>query len=146
MGPIRSKRLVRLVTGAALLLLVHCIGAPRIARAGCSHDVRSQSDPFQRISQLRSDLLANSNVLPSQNSAEGLPEPTRHKRCSGLSCSNRDPLPSPTGFHFFEGLQQWGALAKLSALLRSSSFARRFDEPRPSTCDQANLVFHPPRA
>jgi hypothetical protein len=142
MGLIRFKRLVRLATGAFLVLLVNCVGAPRSAIAGCSHDVSSVSSPFHRIS----DLLANTSDLLSEKTAQGLPAPARQKRCSGLSCSSRDSLPSPTGLHFSEELQEWGAMAMLSALSRPSSIARRFDEPRVRACDQAYLVFHPPRA
>jgi hypothetical protein len=146
MGLVHSKRLVRLATGALLVLLVQFLGAPGIAIAGCSHEVSSASDRFQRVSQLTGDLLANKNGLSSEQIAQGLPAPARPKRCLGLSCSSRDPLPSPNGLHFFEGSQQWGALAMVSAPRRPSSVARHFDEPRPRACDQANLVFHPPRA
>jgi hypothetical protein len=146
MGLIRFKRLMRLATGALLVLWVHCVGAPRIAIGGCSHDVNSPSSPFHRISEHSSELLTNTGELSSERIVQGLPGPARQKRCSGLSCSSRDPLPSPTGLQFSEGLQHWGALAMLSALKRPSFVARRFDEPRLRACDQANLVFHPPRA
>jgi hypothetical protein len=146
MGLLRTKRLGRLAAGALLVLWVHCVGAPRGAIAACSHDVRSLSSPYQRISELSRDLLANPTDLSSDKAVQGSSGPTRQKRCSGLSCSSGDSLPSPKGLHFFEGLQQWGALAMLSDLQRPSSVARRCDEPRPRTCDQANLVFHPPRA
>jgi len=145
MGSIRSERLMRLATGALVLLLVHGLGALRSAWAGCNHLVVSRSDSFLRFDQLDDLNLGNSSEASSDDLTRGSHGPTRNRPCSGMSCSGRVPLPVSTASHGAEGSDDWGALATIPIVASASPSARPSDEPTPRGSDQAACIFHPPR-
>jgi len=146
MKSIRSERLMRLSTGALVLLLVHGLGALRSAWAGCNHLVASRSDSFLKFDQLDELNQGNSIGSSSGDLARGSQGPNRNKPCSGLSCSGRVPLPVSTASQGPEDSDQWGALATVAVVLSPSPSARPSDEPGPRASGQAASIFHPPRA
>ncbi len=147
MAKVKVKRLARLTAGALLLLAVSGFVAPRSAWAGCSHPASSQRDPFLDLYRLDAIFMAGS----SSDSQDGLSRsplesPARRSPCSGLSCSNRDPLPISTTLPGLESSQQWAVpLGALVDLDTQSLTGRTFDEPAPTASDEETSIFHPPR-
>src|SRR5262245_56120000 len=132
MSFMRLDRLARWETGALLLLLVHGFGAPRSAWAGCNHLVLSRSDLLLAFNQLDVLIAGDSSGLSSDDLATdplGQQGPKRPTPCSGLSCSNRVPLPVPMAFPGSHRVDQWGVLSTVDLLSITSLHGRTVDEP-----------------
>jgi hypothetical protein len=130
-----------------MLLLVHGFGAPGSAWAGCGHPVSSQPDPFRELNALDVIVMGGSSSV----SHDGVPRsplesPAHGSRCSGLSCSSRDPLPVSTASTALDGSQQWcAAPGTLVDLDTRPAAGRTNDEPSATATDEKSSIFHPPR-
>lgn len=81
-----AGRFRRLLPGA-LLVLAGYVGAAPVARAGCSHDVRSGA------AHSGLDALADLAILRPAKAGPSLPAPWREPPCSGPSCSRGPSVP-----------------------------------------------------
>jgi hypothetical protein len=144
---VHLRRLVRLGTGALVLLVVHGFGAPRSAWASCGHPLSAQRNPFLDLYLLDEILMVGSSSFSHDGPPRSpLDPPARRSRCSGLSCSSRDPLPISTASPGLDSSQQWGAAAGtlVDPDIRSAA-GRAFDEPSPTATGEKTSIFHPPR-
>jgi hypothetical protein len=149
MRPIRFERLTRWGVGALMLLLIHGLGAPRSAWAGCSHLVVAKSDRLSSLDRLDRLIVLDHDASVSDDMSSNSPAPPGPKRpagCSGPGCSNRVPMPVPTTFQAVDGTNQWGDLSVLIILPSASPRDGMADEPTLGPASQGSSIFHPPRA
>ena len=149
MRPNRFERLTRWGAGALMLLLVHGLGAPRSAGAGCNHLVVSKSERLLDFNQLDALVAGGSPALQSDDLARDPPGDRGSERptpCSGPGCSGQVPMPVPTAIQAPEGPDQWGTLSVPVILPAASPLDRLTDEHPPDSSRQESSVFHPPRA
>jgi len=144
----RYQRLVRLGTGALMLVLVQGLDLIGIARAGCSHMVGSQSDPLFDHQWLDEVIVAGSfsSVLvdayfPGNRPAQGRPSP-----CSGLNCSNSIPVPPSAASPEPVRSEQWGTLGMLVTLQILALRGITVDDSVVAPRGLVHSIFHPPRS
>jgi hypothetical protein len=142
------RRLARLGTGALVLLIVHCVGSPRSAWAGCSHPPGASTVPFRDLYRLDTILMGEAPSSPFVGLSQFPPEsPARRSPCSGMSCSSRDPLPVSTASPGARAAQQWCSLDALAVCHMINSWnCRALDEPVPAASGPKTSIFHPPRS
>ena len=148
MNSIRFGWLVRLVAGVLLLLLAHGLIAPGTANAGCSHLVRSQSNPYRNFAHLDELMIAGSLgevLLGSIKFTREQPLPDPYRPCAGLACSSRESMPSSTVSHEPEDSYQWGTLFARVVPGATTRLDLTHDEPVLRFHTQKISIFHPPR-
>jgi hypothetical protein len=142
------NRLVRLGTGALMVLMVHGLCAPAPAWASCGHSVNSPSalisSPYNFDELIMTGTLSVSEDGLAQTS-RNRPLPGHGVPCSGLSCSGRVPLPVPTASLVHERSDQWGTLGAPVVLDNSSRPAKTKNGPLLHSGRQSSYIFHPPR-
>jgi len=149
MRSMRYERLARWATGALIVLLVHGLGAPRSAWAGCNHLVNSRSDRLIDFNRLDALIGGSSSAELSDDMArdpmneQGPNHPTP---CSGPGCSSQVPMPVPTAFPVSEFSDHWGHLSSLAILSIASSPGPAIDELGARPTGQKPSIFHPPPA
>jgi hypothetical protein len=139
MRSIPFKRLVRLGTGALLLLLVHGFAAPGSAWAACNHLVTSRTDPGRlssRIEPLILDLTGRSQPLP----IPPLPRP-----CSGTWCSGQPAAPSVPAGVLDGRLDSWAWCTEIPCLASTGSSFLSVETTALRPLQTGSAVFHPPR-
>jgi hypothetical protein len=124
--------------------MVHGLGSLKAARAGCNHLVVARSDALHEWDQLDQLIAGNSTAVSPDDLASGSQGPFRHKPCSGLSCSSRNPLPASTASFEREGSDQWGTVDALAVVVVSGQDIPRGGEPAARPSGQAAAVFRPP--
>ena len=141
------QRLMRVGSGAFMLLLVQGLDLSSAAIAGCSHSNSAHPDPFVDLYMLDEVIFAagSSSFVPVDAQFPGEPRmPRRPKPCSGLSCPNSNQLPVSTASPEPVGADQWGNLGMRNPLdvvwARATTIA---ESGRGSQC-QACSIFHPP--
>ena len=149
-GVMRSgqfKRLVRLGTGALMVVLFHGVCAPSPARASCSHPIGTSSPLVLSLHRLDELIMTGSSSV----SEDGLVQPTGNESvpmprvpCSGLSCSGRVPLPVSTASLVHDRADQWGTLEMRVVLDKSSQPAKTRDGASLHSVSQNTSIFHPP--
>jgi hypothetical protein len=145
-GVIRSigfERLIRWGGGAIVLLLIHGVGTPAAAKAGCNHLVTSQSDrqfDFNRLD----DLIARPTDLLVDDDRQ--PAPRAPRPCSGPGCSSSVPWPASTASPSSAGPDQWVALGSVQTPAVASPPRRVPDEPAARPFGHKPSIFHPPPA
>ena len=111
-----SRQQVRLVIGAAMLLLIQGLLAPWSAWAGCNHLVRSHGQNQGASVNLDLDALITGRTSTEIESDPAgdlatRPKSSRPLPCSGPSCSGRVPLPVSASMVGAVNLVQWGVPA-----------------------------------
>ncbi len=148
MRSIRVQRLVRLGTGAILLLSVQAVAAPGSVLAGCNHLVTSRSNPYTNLVQLDELIPTGSSGEAIDTSVNFPPQktpPARRLPCSGLACSSRDSMPVSTVSPEPDESDQWGTLiAQLSPEFAPPPIPTH-GEPAPHSEAEKTSIFHPPR-
>jgi len=130
-----------------VLLLVLGYGAPRSARAACSHLVTSYSMRSVDPNHLDSLILASSPSLVRTDSLEDvLPQPGSKGRrpCSGAGCSSNVPIPAPTASQGSGGFDQWGDLSAASLDECVISLDNAVAGSDPHALARKPSIFHPP--
>ena len=149
MRPNRLERLTQRGAVATLLLVIHGLGVPQSAWAGCNHLVSSHSDRLLNIYAL-DELITGRNSAMLSNGLQSAPTHDRGSKrptpCSGPGCSSRDPMSVPTGVPFPVDTDQWGALSVPVVVTPPSPFDRLTDAPDPGSSLQGSSIFRPPRA
>jgi hypothetical protein len=149
MRSMRSERLTRWATGALMLLLIHGLGAPRSARAGCNHLVTSKSDRLLEVNRLDALITGDSSASFSDDLAQdplGEHSPNRPTSCSGPGCSSRVPWPVSSTSQGSTGSDQWVVLNAVVHLAAVSPPCRTLDEPAARPAGHKPSIFHPPPA
>jgi hypothetical protein len=143
-----TKRLLQWGTGAFVLLLIHGLGAPGSAWAGCNHLVTSQSDRYLDINRL-DELITGSSAQAADalpHDRPGQPGPGVPRRCSGPDCSSSIPRPASTSTPSSSGPDQWIVLESALAPRVPSPPRVVPDEPAARPAGQKPSIFHPPPA
>lgn len=138
------ERLMRWGAGALVLLLVHGIGTPQAARAGCSHLVTSQADRRLDFNRLDERITGAAPGLHADD--PGQPVPAAPRKCSGPGCSSGVPWPLSTASPTTSGPDQWIALESVLALIAVSPPRFLPDEPAARPAGHKPSIFHPPPA
>ena len=149
MRSMRFERLARWATGALMVLLVHGLGAPRSAWAGCNHLVVSKSDRIRDFNHLDALIADGSSTAISDDiTRDPLKEqgPNRPTPCSGPGCSSQVPMPVPTAFPVSDLTDHWGNLSSPAILSIACSPSPAMDEPAGRPTGQKPSIFHPPPA
>jgi hypothetical protein len=130
-----------------MLLAIGLFTVPTSARAGCNHLVGSRSDKLANLNQLDELILfgTSSSARHMGGETPEWPGPDRPTPCSGLSCSNRFPLPVSTMTPGPEGRDRWGSLPVVLVVDDSSVFTRRAEGPSLAPVGDMTSIFHPPR-
>ena len=132
-----------------MVLLVHGLGAPRSAWAGCNHLVVSKSDRIFDLNRLDALIASGSSTEISDDMAgDPLKErgPNRPAPCSGPGCSSRVPMPVPTPIPVSDSSDHWGHLSSLAILPIACSQDQAIDAPPARPSAQKPSIFHPPPA
>jgi hypothetical protein len=140
----RLRPKAQLATGVFVLLALNPICAPRSVFAGCNQLAISQSDSFSRLNRI-DELIVS--VAPTSHVQSPLDrrEPRNESRCSGMGCTDRDPLPASTTSRGSYGASELGLLVAVVIPLAVSPRVRTLNEPADSLAGEASTVFHPPR-
>jgi hypothetical protein len=149
MRSIRFQPLLRLATGALVVLFAQDFCALRPARAGCNHLINSGSDRTFAFNQLDELIQGSSAGLALEELGRGSqpsPGSNRNKPCSGPSCSSRAPLPVSSASSGSDGFDQWGAMSTVAVVPGPSPTAGAFNESGLRASAQRTSIFHPPRA
>jgi hypothetical protein len=149
MRSMRFERPARWVTGALMVLLVHGLGAPRPAWAGCNHRIVSKSDRALDFNRLDALIVGGSSTASSDALArDPLKEqgPNRPTPCSGPGCSSQVPAPIPTAIPNTDRSDQWGNLSSPAIHPIGSPPSRTIHEPVGRPTGQKPSIFHPPPA
>jgi hypothetical protein len=120
MRSMRFERLARWAAGALIVLMVHAVGAPRSAEAGCNH------------------LMAR-GPLKDQG-------PNRPTHCSGPGCSKQVPVPVPTAVPNSDRSDQWGNVNPPAILPIAYSTSPSIEGPAARPTGEKPSIFHPPPA
>ena len=97
MRPIRFERLTRWGVGALMLLLIHGLGAPRSAWAGCSHLVVAKSDRLSSLGRLDPLIVVDRDASVSDElygNPPAEPGPKRPRAARGLAARTEFRCPS----------------------------------------------------
>jgi hypothetical protein len=90
----------------------------------------------------RSSSLQQVDHRQSPLDRPGVP---RKSPCSGLSCSNRVPMPVSSITPLPDGRDRWCALGVVMDLDDTSIFCRATDAPPRAPTGHRSSIFHPPR-
>jgi hypothetical protein len=148
MRSMRFERLARWATGALIVLLVHGVGAPRSAGAGCNHLIVSKSDRILDFNRLDA-LIAGSPTTISDDMARGPLKdqgPNRPTPCSGPGCSNQVPVPVPTAVPNSDRSDQWGNVSPPAILPIACLTSPSIEGPAARPTGEKPSIFHPPPA
>jgi hypothetical protein len=143
----RFKRVVRLGTGALMVLTFHGFCAPAPAQASCSHRIGSPSALITSLYGLDELIMSELSFVFEDGSVQSHRDrsiPGHRAPCSGLSCSGRVPLPVPPGMLTQDRPNQWGKLGARFMLDESSLPAKLIEGPPPHSVRQSASIFHPP--
>ncbi len=144
-----SRQRVRLVIGAALLLWIQGLLAPRPAWAGCNNLVHSNVPKLGASVNLDALIIGRVSMEIESNAGGDLPtlpKPSRPLPCSGPSCSGRVPLPVSASVVGAVDLVQWAVLSNSLDLVPSPGRTEWADESLADLTGAPSRVFHPPRA
>ncbi len=144
-----SRQRVRLVIGAALLLLIQGLLAPRPSWAGCNNLVHSNGHKLGPSGNLAALIIGRVSREIENEAAGDLASRSRPSRplpCSGPSCSGRVQLPVSTSVVCAVDLVEWAVLSNSLDLVPSPGSTEWADESLADLTGTPSRVFHPPRA
>jgi hypothetical protein len=143
----RNERLMRVGTGALVLLLVQLLDLSDQAHAGCSHLAAVQSDAEGNLYSLDEVIGAGSPLSLARDAQFPTPgrSPWPSGSCSGPLCSRSTPLPISTASPLPGRSDQPAALAVPATFVVMSQESVTFDEPIAGMVEQSLSIFHPPR-
>lgn len=142
----KSRRLTRLERWGigALSLVIHCVVAPGLVRAGCSDHVTSHSDRRFEFDRLDPLILGDRHAAVSFDMRAEDKGSNRPLPCSGPRCSSRAPVPIPAAVNDTDRSDQWGYLTGLIVVPRTSPPVPIVEGPTPRPTAVKPSIFHPP--
>ena len=142
-----SRRQVRLLIGAAMLLLIQGTHAPA-GLGGMQQPCSFECSETRGIVNLDALITGWTSTEIESDPAGDLstrPKPSRPLPCSGPSCSGRVPLPVSASVVGAVDPVQWGVLSDSFDLVPSPGRTEWADESLPDLTVNPSPVFHPPR-
>jgi hypothetical protein len=131
-----------------MLVLAGLFIAPSSASAGCNHLVSSRTDPLVELEQLDALILGRPSLELHGDRGQSpfdQPEGPRRSPCSGLSCSNRVPMPVSSITPVPDGRERWGTLGIVVDVDNSSVYRQTNEGPTTTSAGDKASIFHPPR-